>query len=140
MRSLTSLALAIAITFGLGTLPAQAENSDSAAQDAVDGKNCISLSRIDRVEVLDRQRILFRMTGRDHYLNTLPHACPSLRRNKPIMYRTSLSSLCSLDSIRVLENFGGGYYPGAGCGLGEFTSITDEEIKALKAEIRGENQ
>jgi len=140
MRALTSLAVAVAMTFSLTALPTLAEDGDHSADESADGKNCIPLNRISNVEVLDRQRVLFRMTGRDHYLNTLPHACPSLRRNQPIMYRTSLSNLCSLDSIRVLETYGGGYYPGASCGLGEFKPISDDEIKALKAEIRGADQ
>lgn len=139
MRILHSLGVAVAMSFSLAILPALADNDDHSAHETVDGKNCISLVRIDNIEVLDRQRILFHMSGREHYLNTLPHPCPSLRRNQPIMYRTSLSNLCSLDSIRVLETHAGGYYPGASCGLGEFTPVTDDEIKALKAEIRGEN-
>ncbi len=134
MRLVTLLATAFTLALGLVALPAAAEQDN--ADEAADGRNCIPLNRINGVEVLDRQRIVFRMTGRDHYLNTLPHACPSLRRNQPIMYRTSLSVLCNVDSIRVLENFGGGYYPGASCGLGEFSPITDDEIKALRAEIR----
>ena len=139
MRALSLLAVA-AMAFGLTALPAFADTGDHTAQDTADEKNCIPLQRIRNVDVLDHERILFRMRGGDHYLNTLPHPCPSLRRNKPIMYRTSLSSLCSLDSIRVLETYGGGYYPGASCGLGEFTPISDEELKALKDESRAEKQ
>lgn len=135
LKSLTTLSLtaAFAIAAVLAGAPAVAEDQDTQADE-----NCIPLNRINNVEVLDRQHLLFRMTGRNHYLNTLPHACPSLRRHTPIMYRTSLNRLCSLDTVRVLENYGGGYYPGAGCGLGTFTPISDDEIKALKASL--ENQ
>lgn len=106
------------------------------AEEASADKKCIPLHRINSTQVLDKQHILFKMQGREHFLNTLPNSCGSLHRNKPIMYKTSLSQLCSLDIISVLESYGGGYYPGASCGLGDFRPITDEEIKALKAELK----
>ncbi|MEJ2760591.1 MAG: hypothetical protein P8126_03375, partial [Gammaproteobacteria bacterium] len=37
-----------------------------------------------------------------------------------IMYRTSLSQLCDLDIITVLDSVGGEYRPGASCGMGHF--------------------
>ncbi|MFA5493404.1 MAG: DUF6491 family protein [Porticoccaceae bacterium] len=109
------------------------------AEDDSADKKCIPLNQINNIQVLDKQHILFRMQGREHFLNTLPNSCGSLHRNKPIMYKTSLSQLCSLDIISVLESYGGGYYPGASCGLGNFSPISDEEIKALKAELKNRN-
>lgn len=48
------------------------------------------------------------------------------------MYRTSLSQLCDLDMITVLNDFGSGFTPGASCGLGRFYPITKEEAKELR--------
>lgn len=35
-------------------------------------------------------------------------------------YKTSTSQLCSVDTIRVLHNYGGQLEEGVGCGLGKF--------------------
>lgn len=83
-------------------------------------KHCINLTRIQSIDVLDKQHILFRTPGNKTYVNTLPRPCPGLQKNKPILYKTSLSELCDLDIITVLESIGSGYQPGASCGLGTF--------------------
>ena len=51
--------------------------------------------------------------------NTLPHSCPSLGFEKAFTYATSLSQLCSVDIISVIQQ-GGGPRIGASCGLGTF--------------------
>lgn len=87
---------------------------------------CLHLNRIKRIEILDKETIVFHMLGKKRYVNRLKHPCPGLRRNKPIMYRTSQNMLCDLDIITVLENAGFGFLPGASCGLGSFEQV--EEI------------
>lgn len=99
-----------------------------------DAEHCISLSRIDRTDVIDDSNILFYMKGGDIYLNRLPHRCPGLRWEKAFMYRTSMSQLCNVDIITVLDNMGFGFSPGVSCGLGPFYPISEETAKALKAE------
>ena len=110
--------------------------ADSAlAQDDVDeasAERCVSLHRISKTDVVDDYTILFYMRGGDIYVNRLPHRCPGLRRDRAFMYRTSMSQLCDLDIITVLDDFGPGYIPGPSCGLGRFYPITEEEAKALK--------
>ena len=91
-------------------------NSDDAVR-------CISLARIDRVNVLDNQSIEFHMRGGESYINILPHSCPGLRRNQPFMYRTSLNQLCDLDIITVLDQGGFGLRPMGSCGLGRFEPL-----------------
>ncbi|MDH3511808.1 MAG: hypothetical protein OER85_13220, partial [Gammaproteobacteria bacterium] len=44
----------------------------------------------------------------------------------------SLSQLCDLDIITVLNDYGFGFTPGPSCGLGRFYPITKEEAKALQ--------
>lgn len=107
----------------------------SAEDGASEAEKCIPINRIDSIKVLDKQHILFEMQGKENYLNTLPNRCASLSRTKPIMYKTSISQLCSLDIITVLESYGGGYYPGASCGLGTFTPMTDDEVKTFRESL-----
>jgi hypothetical protein len=50
------------------------------------------------------------------------------------MYRTSLSQLCNVDIITVLQNVGFGFLPGASCGLGMFRPV---EALSAEALLRG---
>ncbi|MDH3512997.1 MAG: hypothetical protein OER85_19325, partial [Gammaproteobacteria bacterium] len=95
-------------------------------------KRCIPLRSISTTKVVDDYNILFYMRGNDIYRNQLPHRCPGLRNERAFMYRTSLSQLCDLDIITVLNDYGFGFTPGPSCGLGRFYPITKEEAKALQ--------
>ena len=91
-----------------------------AEEDPEQDKTCLRLVSIDSVEAIDNQHIRFEMVNGDTYISELPNKCPGLYRNKAIMYKTSLSQLCDLDIITVLDQSGGGYERGASCGLGKF--------------------
>ena len=109
------------------------------AQEPSDMVNCISLSRVDRTEVIDETTILFYMRGNQIYRNVLPHRCPGLRADEPFMYRVSTSQLCNVDVITVLDRVGAGFMPGASCGLGKFQPISEAAVEELKAAAeRGE--
>lgn len=97
------------------------------------GVHCLNLKRIDRIEILDEEKLLFHMTGDEVYVNALPHRCTSLDRRDTLMYRTSSSQLCSLDVITVLEPLGFGFSPGISCGLGKFYAVTQDQAEELKA-------
>ena len=108
--------------------PVIAANNNGAEE----AKKCLSLVRIDNIDVIDNQNIVFHTTGEQDYLNTLPYACSGLYQDKAIMYKTSLSELCDLDVITVLDSIGMGYQSGATCGLGKFKPVSKNEIKMLK--------
>lgn len=99
-------------------------------------RSCIGLVHIRNSEVLDRQHILFTMGGTEMYVNTLPHPCPGLRRDTPWLHRTSLDQVCDLDIITVLNSTGGGFMPGASCGLGRFEPIGQAEADALREQLK----
>ncbi len=80
---------------------------------------CVQTSRIRSTHVLDDQTIDFIMTDGRVFRNTLPSRCPGLGFERAFAYRTSLSQLCNVDIITVL-NTGGGPRRGASCGLGQF--------------------
>jgi hypothetical protein len=100
--------------------------------DDTEGERCISITRIDRTHVLDDQRILFYMRGKDVYLNQLPRSCGGLASQGRFSYRTSMSQLCRLDMITVLNTVGGGLMRGATCGLGYFIPVTEDEAEILR--------
>lgn len=110
----------------LTALPAYA---DQAGRKPV---RCVSLSQIDSTEVVDDKTILFRMRGGQYYRNSLPYRCPSLKFEKSFLYKTSISQLCNVDIIYVLERYGGNYQQGAGCGLGMFEPV-DKPVKPARA-------
>lgn len=108
-------------------LVSAAETTATANDEAE--KRCLDLNRIKHTKVIDNQHIRFEVMGRDYYMNELPNKCPGLRKDKPFMYQTSLTKLCDLDFITVLENTGNGYMRGASCGLGKFVPYTEEDKK-----------
>jgi len=87
-------------------------------------KRCLPISGIASTRVVDNQHIVFQMRNGDAWMNELPRKCPGLSKRDPIMYKTSQSQLCDLDIITVLNSAGGGYMPGASCGLGRFVPMT----------------
>jgi len=115
-------------------LPAAAEEAPTGDAQA-EGKRCISMSRISSAEIIDDRTIAFHMTGRDIYLNELPRRCPGMHFGRGISYRTHSGQLCNLDTITVLNGFGG-VRGGPTCGLGHFQPISKDALKALKAERR----
>ncbi len=109
------------------------------AQDAVTDKEpirCVKIDRIENVDVIDNENVVFQIGINNYYLNTLPYACNGLRLNESIMYRTSTNELCDIDVITVLDKIGPGFQAGPSCGLGKFKPITREEIKTLKASLK----
>jgi hypothetical protein len=96
-------------------------------------RDCISVISIDSTEAVDDQNIIFRMRGNTVYRNHLPQRCPNLERENRISYQVRSGRLCSIDTITVLEQFGGiGLQPGFTCRLGEFVPLSPEEVEDLK--------
>jgi hypothetical protein len=95
-----------------------------------EAQNCVQLHAINSTNIVDDYTIDFRMNGNKIMRNTLPSRCPGLKSANSFSYRTSMSQLCSVDIIRVLENYGGSFQEGAGCGLGKFQPI--EVVKKPK--------
>ena len=98
-----------------------------------DSERCITISRINRTEVLSDRAIVFYLNGGDIYVNRLPHRCPGLRNRDSFGYKNSTNRLCSIDTIRVIDSIGGSIRPGVGCGLGEFHPVSEATIEQLKA-------
>ncbi|WP_293968900.1 hypothetical protein [Sphingomonas sp.] len=83
--------------------------------------DCISMP-IGESRVRDDRTIDF-FVGRKVYRNVLPQSCPGLGFEQAFTYATSISRLCSLDIITVLQRTGGQFMRGASCGLGTFQPV-----------------
>ncbi|MEJ7935164.1 hypothetical protein WG907_12975 [Sphingobium sp. AN558] len=115
----TSLRLAILSTLCCAASPALAKAAPDPYVPAGKAVNCIQTSTIRSTNVRDDRTIDF-VTGASRiYRNTLPNSCPSLGFEKRFLYKTSISQLCSVDIITVLQG-GPGLSRGASCGLGKF--------------------
>ena len=99
-----------------------------------EGERCITTRNIRDTDILDARTILFRMRGGDYFVNYLRHDCPGLAREERFSYRTTGGRLCQVDTIRVLEQFGGFIQEGMSCGLGVFYPISEEEADFLALE------
>jgi hypothetical protein len=85
--------------------------------------NCLSIPQIRETRVRSDSVIDFYTAGGKVYRNTLPNSCPSLGFEQRFAYETSLSQLCNVDIISVLQSFGGDLRRGASCGLGKFQPV-----------------
>ena len=91
-------------------------------------QDCIPLSQIRETRVRDDWTIDFMRDNRTGWRNTLPNRCSGLKMNDGFSYETSLSQLCSVDIIHVLERTPD-LRKGIGCGLGKFVPIEIEKKK-----------
>lgn len=96
-------------------------------------RNCLNLMTIDRTEVVDDDTMLFYTRNGAVYRNELKQACPTLGFEQRFMYRTTLTQLCDIDVITVLQDVGFGFLPTASCGLGKFQPIDEQAAEELLA-------
>lgn len=130
--------LAVATTVGAFG-PAERRAKQLAAYTPVgEPVNCIDINRIDSTNVVSNSVIDFKMRGGKVYRNTLPASCSGLVFEDRFSYRTSISRLCNVDTIRVLHSYGGRLEEGVGCGLGKFQPVEKapktEEISYTEGE------
>jgi len=123
MRKMLLIVPAIALLSGGGAVAISSKKAPEPVRAVGEPENCVTISQIRSTKVIDNSTIDFRMTGGKTYRNTLPQSCPGLKFEDRFSYRTSISQLCSVDVIRVLQNQGGKLSEGAGCGLGKFQLV-----------------
>lgn len=110
-----------ALLFIAGAATARDRNVVPEATPIGDAINCVNLRNIQSTRVHGDSTIDFHMGGGKVYRNTLPNSCPSLGFEERFLYKTSLSQLCSVDIITVLQS--PGLSQGASCGLGKFQPV-----------------
>ena len=104
-----------------GTAIARDRNAVPEATPIGDAVSCVNLRNIQSTRVHGDSTIDFHMSGGKVYRNTLPNSCPSLGFEERFLYKTSLSQLCSVDIITVLQS--PGLSQGPSCGLGKFQPV-----------------
>ncbi len=112
--------------------PARTAASVPEAMAAGEPVPCVDIVRIRESRVRDDRTIDFVLTDGAILRNTLPNRCPGLGFERAFSYATSLSRLCNVDVITVV-NQGGGIRRGASCGLGMFQPVTLGEGVAARA-------
>lgn len=126
MNYMKLLGFAVLAGAASGTASLAQEDAAEAPERDLEERHCVRINDIDDIVIVDADTLIFRMRGDTVYRNDLPHRCPGLRRNDTLMYRSSVGSLCSVDMVTVLEDWGFGFAPGASCGLGMFHPITEQ--------------
>ena len=96
--------------------------------------NCIYRRSIDDVEVLDENLVLFHgRTGR-LWLNQLGTTCHGLDADMIVQLRSYGGSFCRMDRFRGIPRFAT-FAITAECRLGDFESVDELQVEALKAAI-----
>ena len=119
MHKLLLGSLALLLTARVAT--ARDRNAIPEATPIGDAIDCVQLRSIQSTQVHGDSTIDFHLLGGKVYRNTLPYSCPSLGFEERFSYKTSLSQLCSVDIITVLQS--PGLSQGASCGLGKFQPV-----------------
>jgi hypothetical protein len=116
------LVIASFVLVGLaGVATARDRNTPLDATPVGKAVDCVQLRSIRSTRVYGDSTIDFDLGGGKVYRNTLPYSCPSLGFEERFLYKTSLSQLCSVDIITVLQS--PGITPGPSCGLGKFQPV-----------------
>ncbi|HEY4093400.1 MAG TPA: hypothetical protein VGN46_17955 [Luteibacter sp.] len=110
IRSLLAFAFATAAAG-----PALAHKDDPAAQLAkiTEGriagnpKQCIDLPQVYNTQIIDKTTIAYRI-GSTYYVNQLRSGAESLDSNDVMVTKTFGSQLCALDSVKMVDRYGGG--------------------------------
>lgn len=108
------------------------EMSEAAAERLADfertgeTESCLPLRSIDQIKPLDERHFLVRAGVNDYYLNEVSGRCNSAHRsNYRLQYTTSLSQLCRLEIIEVVDNSTG--FTAGSCSLGDFERLEKVE-------------
>lgn len=121
-----TMAGAMALLAATLTIPADARplkpEQEAKIKPAGKAIDCIDTRSIQSSRVRDDQTIDFYMGGSKVYRNRLPYKCSGLGFEEKFGFSTSLSRLCSVDTITVLRGSPGS--SGPSCGLGVFQPIT----------------
>ena len=91
-------------------------------------RKCITTRTLKSTAVVDDLNILFIKVGKTIYHNILPRQCQGLSRTRSFSYTTLSGSLCTFDTIQILDRHG---RQGRSCRLGYFYEINTEELRAL---------
>ncbi len=104
-----ALTIAAIATLSCGLFAATPSRADDA-----NSQVCVQSNLIDHTEILNKTQILFYMTGKKIWLNTLPSPC-SMDNTDGFVWKSSIPQYCdNLETIKIIRT-------GQVCRLGKFT-------------------
>lgn len=108
-----------------GNQPAAPLPPASPAAEAIGpAQDCLSLTQFSSSRIRDDRTIDFiGGVGSKVWRVTLPNRCSGLKAANTFTYATSLSQLCKQDIVYPLQQYGGSYQRGPGCGLAPFVPV-----------------
>ena len=119
----TTIMITIVLTLFLGGSTMAGITTDKGGEKSGESaKQCIQPSRIEDVDIMDNQTIVFHMYNHKSWVNKLPYHCPNLYHEGGFQYTRQLDELCSTDIITVINTY-------TKCGLGTFQPYTEPEDK-----------
>ena len=126
---------AITLGFAIAGLGATAyagamKDSDALAGYVRTGKteNCLRVNDIRSSRILNKNQILFEMSGNRTYLNE-PTSCPSLNRTYALSYVVTNNDLCTTTIVRIIDPSSPVPEHGS-CGLGRFQELSKKTASA----------
>jgi hypothetical protein len=95
-----------------------------AAEAIGEPRDCLPLTQFSNTRIRDDRTIDFiGGAGNRVWRVTLPNRCSGLKSADTFTYETSLSQLCRQDIIYPLQQYGGSFQRGPGCGLAPFVPV-----------------
>jgi len=86
--------------------------------------NCLSLPRVSSSTIVDQTAIIYKVSNRLWYVNRPDGgSCPALQPQRTLVTHLTMSELCDLDIVRVVDMQGPAMEYGS-CGLGKFVPYT----------------
>jgi hypothetical protein len=136
MRVIASLLIgaALAATSAVAATPQQTAKAQAKLEKALEGRvagkpvNCISLSSIQSTQIIDGTAILYRTSGNRLYVNRPAIGASSLDDDDILVTRTSMSQLCNVDVVHLIDRTG--FFQHGFVGLGEFVPYTKAAPKS----------
>lgn len=120
----TLLAAPLALAACTQGQPGEAPPVKPAAEAIGEARDCLPLMQFSNTEIRDDWTIDFiGGAGSKVWRVTLPNRCSGLKSADTFTYATSLTQLCRNDIIYPLQQYGGSFQRGAGCGMGEFVPV-----------------
>ncbi len=101
--------------------------------------NCLYRRSIDDVEVLDENLVLFHGRTGKIWLNQLGTTCHGLEADMIVQLHSYGGSFCRMDRFRGIPRFAR-FAITAECRLGDFESVDELQVEALKAAISERQQ
>ena len=111
-----------------------------ADEDYRQAQNCVWHRAIDDIEVLDDQLVVFRGRRGELWLNQLTSRCLGLDAEMLVNFRSYGGSVCRLDKFYGVPRFGSLVQLTAECRLGEFETIDELQVEALRRAIIEQRQ